>query len=133
MKYSLSCIFIFLVFASKAWSQTADTTKGLIKYANPDAPCLPAKQLAEHIGLEVYICDTIVGYKTINSSLRLLYLGKKYPNQLATIIIKGRKLNEDLLLWTDGFAHFRGKAIMYKGKPAIVITQKYQTATEVML
>ncbi len=106
----------------------------LQKMANPEDPGLPIKDVINHIGSDVYIRDTIRGYKIVNHSLRLLFIGGKYPNQVLTIIIKGRKLNKEIPLWfKSGIGHFSGKAILYEGKPAIIITSNMQLSTVVMI
>jgi len=133
MKYCWLSLLFLSLFSTRVCSQTKDLNELLRKRANPDAPCLPTKELVNHIDSEVYICDTIAGYKIINRSLRLLYLGNKYPNQLATIIIKGRKVNILLSLLTQGIGHFNGRVSIYKGKPAIIVNTENQTGTRILL
>jgi len=133
MKYFflLTCFVILLVFRVSA---QANVYSVLQKMANPEDPGLPIKDVINHIGSEVYIRDTIFGYKIINHSLKLLFIGGRYPNQVLTIIIKGRKLNKEIRLWfKSGIGHFSGKAILYEGKPAIIITSNMQLSTVVMI
>lgn len=127
----LSCLLSLLAF--KALGQRGNdislTKSGIIE----EPPAFATGEIISHIGTEVYIRDTIAGYKIINKHLKLLYLGNNYPNQLVTIVIKGRKANRKLKLYQAGVGHFSGKAVMYQGKPAIIVTDPYQTGTRVQI
>jgi hypothetical protein len=109
--------------------QVPDVLKALSSVM--EAPALPTNEVINHIGSEVYIRDTISGYKVISKSLKLLYLG--YPKRILTIIIKGKKVNKELAACNVGIGHFSGKAIIYKHKPAIIITNSDQTGIRIMI
>ena len=100
---------------------------------NPDSPCLPLSKVQDYINSEIYICDTVKGYKRVNNSLAYLYLGNKYPYQLVTIIIKGKQVNKELHLLRTGFVHFRGKVFLYKKKPAIIVNNSILAGTGIMI
>ena len=128
----LSCLLALLAF--KAMAQQAKEDVALAKLGIiEEPPAFPTREIISHIGSEVYIRDTIAGYKIINKHLKLLYLGNNYPNQLVTIVIKGRKTNRKLKLYQVGIGHFSGKAMMYQGKPAIIVTDVHQTGTRVQI
>lgn len=134
MKRLLFVISFIVLFAGRAFAQQTNPVEQMLnKMANQKEPCLPVKEVINHIGSDVYTCDTIAGYKIINSSLKLLYIGGNYPNQIITVIIKGKQVNKDLKFWNSGMGHFYGKAIVYKGKPAIVITDALQTGTQIQI
>jgi|GEM_PF-608279 hypothetical protein len=133
MKYFV-LLFSFVILLAYKVSAQANVDSVLRKMAIPQDPGLPIKDVINHIGSEVYIRDTIYGYKIVNHSLRLLFIGGKYPNQVLTIIIKGRKLNKEIPLWfKNGIGHFSGKALLYEGRPAIIITSNRQLSTTVMI
>jgi hypothetical protein len=134
MKHLLLLVSFVILFANCVSAQQANIDSVLKKKANPEDPGLPIKDVINHIGSEVYIRDTISGYKIINHSLKLLFIGGKFPNQILTIVIKGRKLNKEIPLWfKNGIGHFSGKAVFYEGKPAIIVTSNMQLSTVVMI
>lgn len=134
MKRLLFVMSFTVLFADKAFAQQTNSIEQMLStMANQKEPCLPVKEVINHIGSDVYTCDTIAGYKIINSSLKLLYIGGNYPNQIITVIIKGKQANKDLKLWNSGMGHFYGKAFMYKGRPAIVIIDALQTGTQIQI
>lgn len=133
MKYFV-LLFSFVILLAYKVSAQANVDSVLRKMAIPEDPGLPIKDVINHIGSEVYIRDRIYGYKIVNHSFRLLFIGGKYPNQVLTIIIKGRKLNKEIPLWfKNGIGHFSGKALLYEGRPAIIITSNRQLSTAVMI
>ena len=127
MKFLLPIAFLLLLVNYNAAAQRTRLDSMLQKRANPEEPGVPLKDVIKHIGTDVYVRDTVVNYKIANSSLKLLYLGGKYPNQILTIIIKGKRLNKQTANWLkSGIGYFSGKAIIYQGKPAIVIASMDQ-------
>jgi micrococcal nuclease len=88
---------------------------------------ISVKEAASHIGETVTICDKVYSTKLIDgSNMTLLNLGAVYPNQLLTVMIKGR----DRSKFKDApETYFKGKnmcvtgkVVDYKGKPEIVIS-----------
>ena len=129
----LFCSLTFLAFNTLAQKQHAIDSilakTGIIE----EPPPFPTKEIINHIGSQVYIKDTIAGYKIVNKHLKLLYLGFNYPNQIATIVIKGIKTNKKLKLYQFGIGYFSGLAIMYQGKPTIFITNPDQVGMRVQI
>lgn len=123
-----------MLLACRASCQKVDVQSALSKSAFiEEPPSFPSQEIINHIGSEVYIIDTIAGYKVINKRLKLLYLGYNYPHQLVTVVISGRKTNRILELCKAGMGYFSGKAVMYEGKPAIIITDPYQVTRRIQL
>ncbi|MDN3579869.1 hypothetical protein [Mucilaginibacter flavus] len=132
MKHYLPLFFFLMLFATKSMAQQTQADQLLLRM-NPEEPALTSKEIINHIGDDVYIKDTIAGYKIINKSLKLLYIGDRYPNHVMIVILKGEKVNRELSLWKEGIGHFSGKAVMYNGKPAIIITNSVQVATRIQI
>ena len=127
-------ILLLVSVASYAKAQdTISVAHWIEKRLNPEAPGMLAKDVIKHIGTDVYVRDSIYSNKVINPSLTILYLGNQYPNHSLIIIIKGKKLNKKLALIREGMGHFSGKAILYKGKPALIITHSIQAGTQILI
>jgi hypothetical protein len=133
MKSILFLLFAILIAGKVAGQDTTLLAQQLGTRLNPDAPGMLAKDVAKHIGTEVYVRDTIFSHNVINPSCTLLYLGNQYPNHQLIVIIKGKKLNKQLSLVMQGIGHFSGKAILYKGKPAIVIRNTNQASIRILI
>jgi len=132
MKYRLSIILIIFSFYASAQQKTIEQV--LEGRAGQVEPGLPVNEVINHIGSQVYVVDTIYKYKIINDTTMYLYVGGSARHQLVTIIIKGttKQLNvarrED---WTHGLIHVSGMAVIYKNKPAIVVTSGNQFGTRI--
>ena len=134
MKYLLLSVSFVILFTYRVSAQKANVDSLLQKMNIAEDPGMPIREVINHIGSKVYVRDTICGFKIINRSRRLLFLGGNYPNQVLTIIIKGKKLNKEISFWfKSGIGHFFGKAIIYESKPAIIITSDIQLGTSVMI
>jgi hypothetical protein len=134
----MKCLFIifsFLILLTfNAFGQQTKLDSVLHNRANQEDPGTPLNLVINHIGSEVYVRDTVSDYKIVNDSLTLLYIGGKYPNQVLTILIKGEKLNKQTApWWKNAIGHFSGLAILYEGKPAIVIISQRQLGTVIMI
>lgn len=130
----LICVSVFSF--NKIFAQTHDDVVGtmLNGKTNHEEKHVPIKEVIQHLSSDVYIYDTISSTKTVNDTLRLLYLGGKSPKNVLTIIIKGKKVNQGLHFLRDGNAsHFSGKVILYEGKPAIVITNLLETGVQIQI
>lgn len=132
LKFSfLLCFLVELSFST--YSQTRSGEQ-LLKGLNPEEmPSISTREAVRQKDSTVYIRDTISGYKEINTSLTFLYIGGNYPNQILTVIIKGKETNKKLQLIRSGIGHFTGKIVSYKGKPAIIVIDTYQWGTRVMI
>jgi hypothetical protein len=123
-----------MLFAYTASAQQTKIGSALQKKANLEEPGMPIKDVISHIGSDVYVRDTISEHRIVNDSTKLLYLGGKYPKQVLTIIIKGKKLNKQLASWfKEEIGHFSGKAILYESKPAIIITSEDQLKIKIQI
>ncbi|GAB2705050.1 hypothetical protein GCM10027037_33420 [Mucilaginibacter koreensis] len=100
---------------------------------NAEEPTMPTKDAVSHKGAEVYIYDAVTGYKVINSSLTLLYVGGRYPNQLLTVLIQGLKTNKECINARKGKWHFSGIVSSYKGRPAIIVTNAVQLGPKIQI
>lgn len=132
MKHYFLLVFFLMLFVTKSTAQQTSAVQSILNKVQEE-PALPTKEVINHIGGDVYIKDTIADCKIISKSLRLLYIGNRCPNHIITVIIKGEKVNKELHSWTKGVSNFAGKAIMYKGKPAIIITNALQAMTRVQI
>lgn len=134
MKILILFISFLLILTFKASAQQTRVDSALLKRSVPEEQGIPIKDVIKHIGTDVYIRDTVTDSRVINSSLRLLYLGGKYPKQVLTIIIKGKKLNQKTFSWfKSGLGYFNGKAFLYKNKPAILVTSIEQFEVRVQI
>jgi hypothetical protein len=134
MKYLFIISSFFTLLSINVFGQQTKLDAILHNMANQEDPGMPLNLVINHIGSEVYVRDTISGYKTVNDSLTLLYIGGKYPNQVLTILIKGKKLNRQTASWwKNSIGHFSGLAVLYEGKPAIIITSQWQLGTVIMI
>ena len=75
----------------------------------------------------------VYGYKIINKSCKVLYVGDRDPKKALNIIIKGNKVKIDVEDWKNVLGHFTGKVTLYENKPTIIITEEYQLATKIDL
>jgi hypothetical protein len=133
MKFILFLLSAFLIAGKVTGQDTALLVQKLARRVNRDAPSMLAKDVAKHIGSEVYVRDTIFSHNTTNPSQTLLYLGNKYPNHKLIVIIKGKKLNKQLSRLTQGIGCFSGKAILYHGKPTLIITNINQASNQILI
>jgi len=134
MKYIL--FLILGLFTSKISAQSHPSTDSLlgIKIMNGEEPHIPTIELKKYIGKNVYIYDNIWGVELINDTLKMLYVGGRYPHHTISILIQGRKTIQQLNHLYDGVAsHFSGEVVMYKSKPAIIITRESQILEQIML
>lgn len=78
------------------------------------------EEVKDNIGKEVSVTGKVFGIKDIKSMV-LVNLGAAYPNQLLTVALKGdaKQLAEKI---KDKTITVHGKAVDYKGKPEIVIS-----------
>ncbi len=131
MKKLLPTFCVLIIFTLAA---SAQELSDILRKSNLiEDPGLPIKEVAKHIGSNVYIRDTISGYKEINDTLKLLYVGGKYPKQTITIIFKGKRIDVMGFYLNNTIGHFSGNVIIYEGKPAIVITSPEQLSTAIQI
>jgi hypothetical protein len=133
MKNLFIIISIIIFISLKSFAQTTKVDSLLHSMRNQEEPALPTKEVINHIGTDVYIYDEIADYKLVNDTLKLLYIGEKSPNHFLTILIKGKKINKEIDFKKGEKYHFGGKAIIYKGKPAIIITNSAQLGTQIQI
>lgn len=134
MRYALFVIIVLLT--NKTVAQQHVRTDSLLgfKMLNPEELHIPTDDLKKYIGKGGYIYDNIWGVKVINDTLKVLYVGGRYPYHKVSILIQGHKTIQQLSHLYDGVAsHFSGKVVMYEGKPAIIITRDTQILEQIML
>jgi hypothetical protein len=134
MKYLLIISFIAF-FAFKASAQSKQEVETLLgrKIMNRKEPALSAKDARKLVGFEVYISDTIYSYKVINDTLVVLYIGTRTQKDALAILIEGSNIISDPSKWIDSNMHVSGKVILYKRKPAIVVTDNLQLGTRIQI
>lgn len=135
MKHLLVILFVSLL-TFKAAAQTHVRTDSLLglRMMNAEEPHLPSTEVKNHIGKAVYIYDVVSGSKTVNDTLRLLYVGGKYPNHQLTVQIKGQKVNqESATIKVGDYMHFSGTVVTYQDKPSIVITRSVYFGEQIQL
>jgi len=77
-------------------------------------------EASHHIGDYVIVTDKVYGVKDMGS-LVLVNVGRAYPDQLLTVVLRGSA--KSLASELDGKTiHVTGKVELYKGKPEIVVT-----------
>ena len=88
----------------------------------PDSPNnnVDITQLASHYNQTVAVNTKIFGVK-IMRGMALLDAGGKYPDQLLTIVLKGRAMPLSQTI-TGKTVRLKGVVIKYQGKPEIIIT-----------
>jgi len=133
MKHLLFLILITLSFLSNCYGQATKVDSILHNRLNQEEPALPTKDVIHHINEDVYIYDVISGYKIINDTLKVLYVGGKYPMQKVTVFVKGKEPNGHVDFKKGEKWHFSGKVFLYKRKPAITLTNSDQLATRILL
>jgi hypothetical protein len=131
MKHWILMSIFSMLFSYRIQAQALDSI--LINMKNRLEPCLPTNEINRHLGSDVYIYDEVIDFKIINDSLKLLYIGKKYPKQDVTILIEGVKLIKEVVFKKGDKWHFSGKAFVYKGKPAIIINNSVQLGTRIQI
>jgi hypothetical protein len=118
MKHLLIISAAIVLSIFKAWGQNT----------------VPAEDAAKNMGKKVRICERVYDTKLESgSNTTLLYLGGDYPNQLLTVMIKGRDRDK---FKGQPEIDFKGKDICVKGvvtddkdKPEIVVTNPKQIET----
>ena len=96
---------------------------------------IPSAEIASHMGDSVTICDKVYGARYLERiSLTMMNVGKEFPNQLLTLVIKGADRSKFNFKPEDVFAGRRvcvtGRITEYAGKPQIVITEPRQIKLE---
>lgn len=136
MKYLFLVASLIVLSGLKVSAQQKSVEALLKGKMNREEPGLSAKEAINHLNSNVYIVDTIYKYQIVNKKLMYLYVGGSYADPELTIIVKGtgKELKvRDRKDWTSGLIHVSGKAILYHGKPAIVVTSGYQFGVQIQI
>ena len=135
MKYLFLIVSLIVLSELKILAQQRPFGELLKSRMNREEPGLPAKEAINHLNSDVYIVDTIYKYKIFSKSLMYLYVGGNYSNPALTIIVKGtdKELKMKRKDWSAGVIHVTGKAILYTGKPAIIVTSGYQFGVQIQI
>jgi hypothetical protein len=134
MKYLLILSFLTL-FTCKASAQSKQEVEKLLghKIMNQEEPALSAIDARKLVGSDVYVSDTVYSYKVINDTLVVLYIGTRTRKDALAILIQGSNIISDPSTWIDSKMHVSGKVILYKRKPAIVVTDSLQLGTRIQI
>jgi len=93
--------------------------------ASAQKPVPATKEVLKNIGHDVTVLDSVKGYKVISKDTTLLYLGGKYPNQLVTVIIKGKEIKLKPTAMMNKWIYVTGPLTLDNGKPQIVVSESY--------
>ncbi len=80
---------------------------------------IKTKDVARFIGSDVIVFDTVYSVKDMGSFV-LVNLGADYPNQIATVVLRGDARTYKTSI-TGKAVSFIGKVVNYKGKPQIEV------------
>ena len=133
MKYLLLLILTIFSFNASAQQAIEQVLKGR---ANQLEPGLPVNEVINHIGKQVYIVDTIYRHKIANDTIMYLYVGGSAKHQVVTVIVKGSAKQLKIARregWTHGLIHVSGTAVIYKNKPAIIVTSGDQFGVQIQI
>jgi|SRR5476651_153984 len=135
MKYPFLIASLIVLSALKVSAQQKSVEALLRGKMNQEESGLSAKEAINHLNSNVYIVDTIYKHQIVNKELMYLYVGGSYANPVITVIVKGtdKGLKMKRKDWTKGTIHVSGKAILYHGKPAIVVTSGYQFGVQIQI
>lgn len=98
---------------------------GSVIQAKVDKQQFPLKtieEVAQNIGKPVTIIDVVSDYKVVNSTLTLLNIGGKYPDQKLTIALKGNEIKLNPTELKNKKIRVSGTIELYKDRPEILIT-----------
>lgn len=94
-------------------------------------------QLLGHVGDSVEVCGKVEGGKYLpnaDSAPTLINLGYDYPNQLATVVIFGEHRSlfpgNPETDWKGKTLCVRGRVVLYRDKPQIVVRSTNQVTIE---
>ncbi|MEI6949888.1 S1/P1 nuclease [Paraflavisolibacter sp. H34] len=81
------------------------------------------EEVASQVGREVRVCGRVSGSRSL-SGITLVNLGRPYPHQLLTLVLKGavRDIGNRLSEGTN--VCVTGKVELYKGKPQLVVDKQ---------
>ena len=136
MKYLFLIVSLTVLSGLKVSAQQKSVEALLRGKMNQEEPGLSAKEVINHLNANIYIVDTIYKHQIVNKKLMYLYVGGSYANPELIVIVKGN--NKELKVrarkdWTTGLIHLSGKAILYNGKPAVVVTSGYQFGMQIQI
>lgn len=112
---NLFTTLLFLLVVCIAAAQT----KSLVK---DPPPLSPTSNVLNYVGKDCAIADTMYGYKTISNNMTLLDIGGIYPNEVLTIVLKGKDFNLKLAALIGKVLYVKGTVVLYHDKPEIVVT-----------
>lgn len=125
---------LFLIFCSVHLLAQTITVDSLLRHKiNPEETPLATSKLNHYIHKNVYIYDVISSGKIINDTLKILYVGGKYPNYKVAVFIKGSEPNKHAKFISGKKLHFSGFVFIYHGKPAMTITDPSQLGIRVLI
>jgi hypothetical protein len=108
-------VFLFLVFAPIAYSQT-----------------VPLDSIAKYVGKSVTICEPVQSTFQTKSESKVSYInfGKPYPNHSFTVVIFKKDLEnfdyDPVVFFKNKTICVTGEVSVYKDKPQIVVNSPKQ-------
>jgi len=130
MKYLLLAFLLLIVTASSAQQSIEQALKGK---ANAEEPSLSAYEAVTLIDKEVYVCDTVYGFKIVNDTLKMIFLGKKGSKHVLTVILKGKDTRLEPNEWEGSKICVSGMVILYNGRPTIIVNNWGQLGTRIQI
>jgi S1/P1 Nuclease len=99
-----------------------------IQAKSPGGVQILSQDVRNHIGENLQVCDQVYSDKEL-ANMVLLNLGAAYPNQILTVVLKG-KAKENYRGLTSKKICVSGTAVLYRGKPEIIVTDPQNLKTE---
>ncbi|MGN6396544.1 MAG: S1/P1 nuclease [Mucilaginibacter sp.] len=87
---------------------------------------VPLKDIGHFVGQNISVEGKVYGTKDVGSMV-LVNVGGNYPNQLLTVVLKGKAQALAVKIDTKSLT-VTGKVVLYKGKPEIVVTDSAQVS-----
>lgn len=132
--YRAICIIMILVCLLTYHVSAQQSMESLLKgRANALEPSLSAKDATKLVGKDIYICDTVFNYKYVNDSLKMLLIGNKQSKRSLTIILKGNNIISEPKTWVGRKLCVEGVVILYKNRPAIIVTNRERLGTRIQI
>lgn len=117
------------VAAARAAREGGAQRDGAARYAPTDDPpgAVPADEAAAHVGATATVCGRVHGTRYLDAGSRLTFLnlGRPYPRQDLTIVIRDRDRaafgGRPEIRYRDARVCVTGRIRSYRGKPQIVV------------
>lgn len=132
--YRILIIVVIIALSTVKVSAQNSIDKILSGMINRERDTLSLSRLKDNIGKDVYLKGLITARKSLNDSVTYLYVGGVYPNHQLTVIIKGKKVNQDLVgLIPLNESIFSGNLFWVDDKPTLTVTSNSQVCKQILL